>query len=73
MADLRDEVSEGKISFEDIAEAMQIATSEGGRYYNAMEKASQTMNGKLSTAMDCVKNSIRRINTKFITDSYKSS
>ena len=54
MADLRDEVSAGEISFEDIAEAMQIATSEGGRYYNAMEKASQTMNGKLSTAMDAL-------------------
>lgn len=58
MADLRDEVSEGKISFEDIAEAMQIATSEGGRYYNAMEKASQTMNGKLSTAMDALKTAL---------------
>lgn len=54
MAELRDEVSAGKISFEDIAGAMQVATSEGGRYYNAMEKASQTMNGKLSTAMDAL-------------------
>lgn len=58
MADLREEVSDGKISFEDIAEAMQIATSEGGRYYNAMEKASQTMNGKLSTAMDALKTAL---------------
>lgn len=58
MADLRDEVSAGKISFEDIAEAMQIATSEGGRYYNAMEKASQTMNGKLSTAIDALKTAL---------------
>ena len=54
MAELRDEVSDGKVSFEDIAGAMQVATSEGGRYYNAMEKASQTMNGKLSTAMDAL-------------------
>lgn len=54
MAELRDEVSAGKISFEDIAGAMQVATSEGGRYYNAMEKASQTMNGKFSTAMDAL-------------------
>lgn len=58
METLRDDVSEGKISFEDIAEAMQIATSEGGRYYNAMEKASQTMNGKLSTAMDALNTSL---------------
>lgn len=58
MATLRDEVSEGKVSFEDIARAMQVATSEGGRYYNAMEKASQTMNGKLSTAMDALKTAL---------------
>lgn len=54
MAELREEVSDGKVSFEDIAKAMQVATSEGGRYYNAMEKASQTMNGKFSTAMDAL-------------------
>ena len=58
MATLRDEVSKGNISFEDIANAMKIATSEGGRYYNAMEKASQTMNGKLSTALDALKTAL---------------
>lgn len=61
MAELRDEVSEGKISFEDIAGAMQIATSEGGRYYNAMEKASQTMNGKFSTAMDALNTALGKL------------
>lgn len=54
MAELRDEVSDGEISFEDIAKAMKDATSEGGRYYKAMEKASKTMNGKLSTAIDAL-------------------
>lgn len=54
MAELRDEVSEGEISFEDIAEAMEDATKEGGRYYKAMEKASKTMNGKMSTALDAL-------------------
>mgnify|MGYP005789168833 CR=1 FL=1 len=54
MAELRDEVSEGEISFEDIAEAMEDATKEGGRYYKSMEKASKTMNGKFSTAMDAL-------------------
>lgn len=54
MAKLRDEVSDGKISFEDIAEAMEDATSEGGRYYKSMEKASKTMNGKMSTALDAL-------------------
>lgn len=54
MAELREEVSDGEISFEDIAEAMEDATSEGGRYYKSMEKASKTMNGKMSSALDAL-------------------
>lgn len=54
MAKLREEVSEGEVSFKDIAEAMEDATSEGGRYYKSMEKASQTMNGKMSSALDAL-------------------
>lgn len=54
MAELREEVSDGEVSFEDIAEAMEDATSEGGRYYKSMEKASKTMNGKMSTALDAL-------------------
>lgn len=54
MAELREEVSDGKISFEDITEAMEDATKEGGRYYKSMEKASKTMNGKMSTALDAL-------------------
>lgn len=61
MADLREEVSDGKISFEDIADAMKTATSEGGRYYKAMEKASKTMNGKLSTALDALKTALGKM------------
>ena len=58
MAELRDEVSKGEISFEDISGAMEDATSEGGRYYKAMEKASKTMNGKLSSAIDALKTAL---------------
>ncbi len=54
MADLRDEVSDGEVSFKDIADAMKTATSEGGRYYKSMEKASKTMNGKMSSALDAL-------------------
>lgn len=54
MAELREEVSDGKVSFEDIADAMETATSEGGRYYKSMEKASKTMNGKMSSALDAL-------------------
>ena len=54
MAELREEVSDGEVSFEDIADAMKTATSEGGRYYKSMEKASKTMNGKMSSALDAL-------------------
>ena len=54
MAELREEVSDGEISFEDITEAMEDATKEGGRYYKSMEKASKTMNGKMSSALDAL-------------------
>lgn len=52
MADLRDRVSEGGVSFEEIAGAFQIATSEGGIFYQSMDKASETTNGKISTLKD---------------------
>ena len=52
MADLRDRVSEGKVSFEEIAGAFETATSEGGTFYQSMDKASQTTEGKISTLKD---------------------
>ncbi len=61
IGELREEVSDGKISFEDIAEAMQIATSEGGRFYKSMENAAGTMNGKFSTAMDALNTALGKM------------
>lgn len=52
VAELRDIMSEGGISFEMVAEAMRIATTEGGLFNNAMEDAAQTGNGLLSTLQD---------------------
>ena len=52
MADLRDRVSDGGVSFQEIAEAMKTATSEGGIYFGSMDKASQTTAGKISTLKD---------------------
>ena len=52
MADLRDRVSAGKVSFQEIADAMKSATSEGGIYFGSMDKASQTTAGKISTLKD---------------------
>ena len=52
MADLRDRVSDGGVSFEEIAGAFETATSEGGIFYQSMDKASQTTEGKISSLKD---------------------
>lgn len=52
IGELREEVSAGSISFDDIAQAMQYATSKGQPFFNAMETASQTTTGKISTLKD---------------------
>lgn len=52
MAQLDKEMSKGKISIDLVIKAMERATSKGGKFYNLMEKRSQTMSGKLSTLAD---------------------
>lgn len=52
MASLKDKMSKGQISFEMVADAMRIATSEGGQFYNAMETQSKTFTGQVSTLKD---------------------
>ena len=52
MAQLKKEMSEGKISFLDVKDAMIAATSEGGRFYGMMNKQSETLEGRLSTLAD---------------------
>jgi len=52
MSSLRDKVSKGQISFDDLRQAMIAATSEGGLFFNAMEKQSHTLQGQLSTLSD---------------------
>ena len=59
VAELRDIMSNGGISFEMVAEAMRIATTEGGLFNNAMKDASQTGNGLISTLQDEWMDSLR--------------
>lgn len=44
--------SQGKVSAEIVTQAIKEATSEGGKYFNAMEAQSKTFNGMLSTLKD---------------------
>ena len=52
MASLYDRISKGTMAVNEITESMRYATSEGGRFYQSMEKQSQTLNGQLSTLKD---------------------
>ncbi len=52
MAELKEEMSQGKISYEMVAEAMKSATSEGGKFYQGMEVQSKTLSGMWSTLKD---------------------
>ena len=52
MEKLYKRISKGKMSVDEITESMRYATSEGGKFYQAMEKQSQTVNGMLSTIKD---------------------
>lgn len=58
MAQLRDDMSQGAISFEMVSAALKKATSEGGRFYKGMDKGSKTLSGLWSTAMDNIKQSL---------------
>lgn len=52
MSALYDRISAGEVSFSEIQEAIAAATSEGGQFYQGMEKASQTTQGLISTLKD---------------------
>ena len=52
MASLYDRISKGTITVDEITASMQRATSEGGKYFQSMEKQSQTVNGLISTLKD---------------------
>jgi tape measure domain-containing protein len=63
MAEVKEKMSKGQITFEDITKAMQHATSEGGRFYGMMDAQSKTVSGKFSTLKDTI--------TSNVTDMFK--
>lgn len=52
MESLYKRISDGNVSFGEIQDAIAAATSEGGQFYQGMEKASQTTQGLISTLKD---------------------
>lgn len=55
MGDLRKDMENGKISAEMVAAAFQHATSKGGLFYGMTDKIGETIGGRLSTAIDNLK------------------
>lgn len=73
MTQLYDRVSKGAVSLDEIKLAMQNATTEGvGPFAGGMEKASQTMSGKISTIKDNAKALVGEVFTP-ITDGIKNN
>ena len=56
-AKLQDRMSKGQITFENVVQAIQHATGEGGKFFGMMDKKSQTVAGKWSTILDNVQTS----------------
>lgn len=52
MEEVRDRVSAGEVSFEELNDALITATESGGQFYNAMENQSKTFEGQMSTLKD---------------------
>ena len=65
MSELKDMMGEGQISFEMVAEAMRIATSEGGLFNNAMGEAAKTGEGMVSTLQDNWTEAVRTFGEAF--------
>jgi predicted nucleic acid-binding Zn-ribbon protein len=53
--DIQKQMEDGKISIKELVAAMEMATSSGGRFYKALENASKTYEGRLSTLRDNLK------------------
>lgn len=61
MAVLKKEMEGGKISSKMVEDAFRMATSEGGKFYNMMDKMSVTGAGKVSTFFGVMKTQIARL------------
>ena len=58
MRKLYDRISDGAISVDEITASIERSTSEGGKYFQSMEKQSATLNGRMSTLKDTINNKL---------------
>ena len=55
MGSLYERISKGTMTVDEITASLRAATSEGGKFFDSMNKQSQTLNGRLSTLKDNAK------------------
>jgi len=55
MTEVRERMKDGKVSADEVREALESATGPGGRFNGMMEKMSKTMSGRWSTLIDNIK------------------
>lgn len=65
IAQLKDEMSKGKITAEMVQQAFIDVTKEGGRFYNMSEAASKTMQGQISMFQDALNSMYASMGEKF--------
>lgn len=53
-SEVKDLVSAGKVGFQDVEQAIKALTDEGGKFGGQMEKASESITGKISTLNDSI-------------------
>ena len=56
IGELKEDMAKGAISADMVADAFASATSEGGRFYGAMDAQSKTFSGQLATMQDGIEN-----------------
>lgn len=58
MASLKERMSAGEITIDDVTQAFKWATEEGGKFYKGMEAGSQTTQGLISTLKDNIQSKL---------------
>lgn len=61
MDSLYERISKGTLSVDEITASMEASTSEGGKYFQSMEKQSLTFNGLMSTLKDTAMSTLGNI------------
>lgn len=63
--EIADMQSKGQIGYKEITDALKLASSEGGRFYKAMERQSNTFNGMISNFQDNLGNLTGSLTSSF--------